>query len=102
MKRLVATALVMIITAVVGLANFDVSQAQQFTPEQRTQMCDPNNPKLNFVNSTESEICGIPESVKNQTTLDNSTAATPSSITPSARHNNKCKSVTTIPANHEL
>ena len=84
MKRLVATALVMIITAVVGLANFDVSQAQQFTPEQRTQMCDPNDPKLNFVNSTESEICGIPESVKNQTTLDNSTAATPSSITPSA------------------
>ena len=31
MKRLVATALVMIITAVVGLANFDVSQAQQLT-----------------------------------------------------------------------
>ena len=56
MKRLVATALVMIITAVVGLANFDVSQAQQFTPEQRTQMCDPTTPKLNFVNSTELEM----------------------------------------------
>jgi hypothetical protein len=84
MNGLVATALVMIITGVVGIANFDVSQAQQFTPAQRTQMCDPNNPKLNFVNSTESEICGIPESVKNQTILDNSTAATPSLITPSA------------------
>ncbi len=84
MKRIVATALVMIITGVVGLANFDVTQAQQLSPEQRTQMCDPNNPKLNFVNSTESEICGIPESVKNQTILDNSTAATTSSITPSA------------------
>ena len=57
--------------------NTCVSQTQQITPEQRTQMCDPNNPKLNFVNSTESETCGIPESVKNQTTLDNSTAITP-------------------------
>jgi cytoskeletal protein RodZ len=84
MKRLMATASVMIITGVAGLANFYASQAQQFTPEQRSQMCDSNNPKLNFVNSTESEICGISESVKNQTTLDNSTAATPSSITPSA------------------
>ena len=44
MKRLVSTSLVIIITAVVGLANFDVSQAQQITTEQRTQMCDPNNP----------------------------------------------------------
>ena len=80
MKRLVATALVMIITAVVGLANFDVSQAQQITAEQRTQIYDPNNPKLNFVNSTKSEICGIPKLVKNQTTLDNSTATTPNKI----------------------
>ena len=54
MKRLVSTSLViMIITAVVGHANFDISQSQQITPEQRTQMCDPNNPKLNFVNSTD-------------------------------------------------
>ena len=75
MKRLVATSLVMTITAVVDSANFDLSRAQQISPEQTSQMCNPNNPKLNFVNSTESEICGIPESVKNQTILDNSTAA---------------------------
>ena len=84
MTRLVAASSVMIIAAVVGIVNFDVSQAQQFSPEQRAQMCNPNNPKLNFVNSTESEICNIPESVKNQTTMNNSTTATPSSITPSA------------------
>jgi hypothetical protein len=76
-KRLLATSLVMIITAVVGLDNFDISQAQQITPEEKTQMCDPNNAKFNFVNSAESEIFGIPDSVKNQTTLDNSTSTTP-------------------------
>ena len=71
MKRLVAYIIFVItITAVVDSANFDLSRAQQISPEQTSQMCNPNNPKLNFVNSTESEICGIPESVKNQTILD--------------------------------
>ncbi len=46
------------IAAVVGIVNFDVGQAQQST-QNEVQMCDPNNPKLNFVNSTESEIRGI-------------------------------------------
>jgi hypothetical protein len=31
-------------------------------------MCDPNNPKLAFVNSTESEVCGLPKSIRNDTT----------------------------------
>jgi len=62
-----------------------ISVELKISPEQKAEMCNPNNPKLNFVNSTESEICDIPESVKNQTILDNSTTATaPSSITPSA------------------
>jgi hypothetical protein len=30
------------------------------TPEQKAAMCDPNNPKLKIVNTTESKICGIP------------------------------------------
>jgi hypothetical protein len=59
MRRLMTTLLVMIIVAVVGIVNIDVGQAQQFTPERRAQICDPNNPKLNFVISTESEIRGI-------------------------------------------
>ena len=39
-------------------------------------MCNPNNPKLNFVNSTESKICGIPPTSTNTTTpaANNNTA----------------------------
>jgi hypothetical protein len=37
------------------------------TPQQKAAICDPNNPKLNFVNSTESELCGIPKTIKNVT-----------------------------------
>ena len=74
------------ITMAADITTFNVSQAQQLTPEQKQTMCDPSNPKLNFVNSTESEICGIPKTPTNQT---NSTpSATPStpfrSLTPSA------------------
>ena len=32
------------------------------TPEQVKQFCRPDNPRLKFVNSTESEICGLPKS----------------------------------------
>ena len=75
-ERSMVTSLVMINNSSGRYTNFDLSQAQQISSEQ-SQMCDPNNPKLNFVNPTESEICGIPKSVKNQTTLDNSSSTTP-------------------------
>jgi hypothetical protein len=70
--------------------NFDPSYAQQIYPEQKAKMCNPNNPKLDFVNSTESKICGIPESVKNQTTTtsmtkNSSTTTAPQTLTSSAR-----------------
>ena len=75
-----------IITVVTGVASFNVSQAQELTPEEKAAMCDPNNPRLNFVNSTESKICGIPKTPTNQT--NSTTSATPStpfkSLTPSA------------------
>jgi hypothetical protein len=32
------------------------------TPEQVKQFCRSDNPRLSFVNHTESEICGLPES----------------------------------------
>ena len=78
----------MTIITVLGTVNFDTSQAQQISPEQKAKMCNPNNPKLNFVNSTESKICGIPESVKNLTTTatNNSSAFTaPQTVIPPAR-----------------
>ena len=34
-------------------------------PQQKAAMCNPNNPKLKFVNSTESKICGIPPTPTN-------------------------------------
>jgi hypothetical protein len=79
-----------IITVVTGVASFNVSQAQELTTEEKAAMCDPNNPRLNFVNSTESKICGIPKTIpKTPTNQTNSTtSATPStpfkSLTPSA------------------
>jgi hypothetical protein len=42
--------------------SYTSSEAQQISPEEKAKMCNPDNPSLNFVNSTESEICGIPAS----------------------------------------
>jgi hypothetical protein len=60
------------------------------TPEQVAAVCDPNNPKLNFVNTTESKLCGIPKTITNMTTANMTTAnmtigaETPPSTTPIA------------------
>ena len=50
------------------------------SPELKSEMCDPNNPKLRFVNTTESNICGIPKTIKNVTTT--------TSITPTPSETN--------------
>jgi hypothetical protein len=34
------------------------------SPKEKLQMCDPNKPKLKFVNTTESNVCGLPKSIK--------------------------------------
>jgi hypothetical protein len=53
------------------------------SPEIKAQMCDPNNPKLEFVNSTESEVCGLPKSIRNDTTTSPITPpSSPKPITP--------------------
>jgi hypothetical protein len=61
--------------ALIEFGNFRIAQGQGnnitsslLTPEQKAAMCDPNNPKLNFVNTTESRICGIPKTPTNTTT----------------------------------
>ena len=50
-----------------GFGSVDTAQGQvdstSLTPEQKAAMCDPNNPKLNFVNGTESRVCGIPKTL---------------------------------------
>jgi hypothetical protein len=83
---LAAIAIVMITITIVESSS--VSQAQQLTPEQKAAMCAPNNPRLKFVNSTESEICGIPKTPTNQTN-STTTATSSKSLTPSATNPSK-------------
>lgn len=63
------------IATLTGFANFGIGIAQgqanstsSLTPQQKAAMCNPNNPKINFVNSSESEICGIPPTPTNMST----------------------------------
>ena len=66
---------------------FDVAKGQvnnsissSLTPGQKAAMCDPNNSKLNCVNSTESKICGLPKSIKSN--MSNTTAGPAPSFAP--------------------
>jgi hypothetical protein len=68
------TAVLVVFTATIIVLTFgtlNVAQGQAggggggnitLTPAQKAAMCDPNNPSLKFVNTTESHICGIPKS----------------------------------------
>jgi hypothetical protein len=40
------------------------SVSNTISPELKAKMCDPSNPSLKVVNTTESRICGIPKTVK--------------------------------------
>lgn len=55
--------IVVVLTITVIIAQIETvstSQAQQMSAEEKKSFCSPNNPRLKFVNSTESKICGIP------------------------------------------
>jgi hypothetical protein len=52
------------------------------SPELKSKICDPNNPKLRFVNTTESNICGIPKTIKNVTTTTSITPTPSPTLTP--------------------
>ena len=54
------------------------SSLSSLTPQQKAAICDPNNPKLNFVNTTESKLCGIPKTVKSNMSNTTTTPAAPS------------------------
>jgi hypothetical protein len=56
-----------IVIALTNFGKFDIAQGQsnitsELTPEQKTAICDSNNPlsNLDHVNTTESKICGLP------------------------------------------
>ncbi|MFL6318780.1 MAG: hypothetical protein ACJ73C_18880, partial [Nitrososphaeraceae archaeon] len=40
------------------------SLSNTISSELKAKMCDPSNPSLKVVNTTESTICGIPKTVK--------------------------------------
>jgi len=69
-----------------GQGNLTIGN-QTITPQQRAAICNPNNSKLNFVNTTESRICGIPKTITNTTLTANMTpgaqASSSNSMAPS-------------------
>ncbi|MFL6471358.1 MAG: hypothetical protein ACJ71H_10960, partial [Nitrososphaeraceae archaeon] len=57
------------------------------SPELKAKMCDPSNPGLKVVNTTEARICGIPKTIKNTTATapmspPTTAVSSPSSSTP--------------------
>ena len=76
----IITAAVTTTVIITGIETFNVTHAQLLTPQQKAAFCNPNNPRHKFVNSTESKICGIPETPKNAT---NATRIPSSILSPS-------------------
>jgi hypothetical protein len=77
----ISTILAATIVTLTGFGNFGIAQGQvnstsELTPQQKAAICDPSNPKLNFVNTTESRICGIPKTPTNTTSTANTTTGT--------------------------
>jgi hypothetical protein len=64
-----------------GQGSNSTSSLPPLTPQQKAAMCNPNNPKLKFVNSTESKICDIPATSTN-TTIETTTPAANNNTTP--------------------
>jgi hypothetical protein len=83
---MIIAASIVLVTSITEFGNVSVAFGQgsnstsslpSLTLQQKAAICNPNNPKLNFVNSTESKICGIPSTSTNTTTT-----------TPAAANNN--------------
>jgi hypothetical protein len=98
MVMVIILAVSVVVAVVVVLAQFRIFGTAQgqgnltegnmtLTPEQRNALCNPNNPlsKLKSVNTTESEICGIPKTQPlNATSAANITAVTGAPSPPSS------------------
>jgi hypothetical protein len=65
------------------LGNFGIAQGQgNLTIEQKAAICNPNNPKLKFVNTTESRICGIPKTIKSPANASSANITTGAEVPP--------------------
>jgi hypothetical protein len=47
-----------------GSRSGNSSPSNTLSSELKAKMCDPSNPSLKVVNTTESRICGIPKTIK--------------------------------------
>jgi len=71
---------------IINISHAQVRQSATNTtisPALKSKICYPGNPKLAFVNTTESNICGLPKSIKNVTTTTSTPKPTPKPIAPS-------------------
>ena len=72
------------IVTLTEFGSFGIAQGQaNLTPEQKAAMCDPDNPKLKFVNGTESRICGIPKTIESPANASSANTTTGSEAPPS-------------------
>ena len=82
----VLTILIILTASIVTLiefGNFGIAQGQgNLTAEQKAAMCNPNNPKLKFVNGTESKICVIPKTIKSPANASSSNTTTGAEASP--------------------
>jgi hypothetical protein len=73
----------MLLVALTEFGSAATAQGQanttSLTPEQKAAICNPSNPKLKVVNTTESHICGIPKTVKPH--ISNTTSSTNATTT---------------------
>jgi hypothetical protein len=74
-----------IVVTLTEFGSFGTTKGQgNLTAEQKAAMCDPNNPKLKFVNGTESRICGIPKTVTSPANASSANTTTGAEAPPSA------------------
>jgi hypothetical protein len=81
---IIIDASIVVVISITEFGSFGIAQGQgstkstsssslSLTPQQKAAICDPNNPKLKVVNTTESKICGIPITVEPHLTSSNMT-----------------------------
>jgi hypothetical protein len=58
----------------------NTTTASSLTPQERAAMCDSDNPKLNFVNTTESKLCGLPKTITSNMSNTTTGPAAPSVV----------------------
>jgi hypothetical protein len=83
--------------------NLSSSPSNTISSELKAKMCDPGNPGLKVVNTTESRICGIPKTIKPSLLSSSATpptsAAVSSSASPSQQQTTTTKPTTAAATN---